>query len=214
MIRLAGVVLASFVGLASTVQAPRVLRPIDEAAKVPSFAAFRNNLIAIVKARDTKKLEAMIAPNIKLSFGGDEGLDDFRKEWKPDRPDSKLWPELDTILRLGGSFQGDNHFFAPYVYSAFPNDLDAFENGVIIDRNVPMRSKPSPTAPVIARLTHEIVGAEMGTPESRVWVKVTRLVKPTTGYVAARATRSPIGYRAGFERVNGKWMMTILIAGD
>lgn len=214
MSRIAGIVLVSLVGLASTAQAPRVLQPVDEAAKVPSFLAFRNSLIAIVKARDAKKLEAVIAPNIKLSFGGDEGLNDFRKMWQPVRPDSKLWPELATILRLGGSFKGLDHFYAPYVYSNFPNDLDAFETGVIIDRNVPLRSKPTLGAPVIARLTYEIVEAETGTAATRGWVKVTRKVKPTTGYVEARSVRSPVDYRAGFERIKGKWMMTLLVAGD
>ena len=44
----------------------------------------------------------------------------------------------------------------------------------------------------------------------------TALVLPDgrRGYVASRLVRSPIDYRAFFARSDGRWLMTLFIAGD
>jgi hypothetical protein len=34
------------------------------------------------------------------------------------------------------------------------------------------------------------------------------------GYVKAEFVRSPVSYRAGFNKVNGKWKLRLFLAGD
>ena len=34
------------------------------------------------------------------------------------------------------------------------------------------------------------------------------------GFMASRYIKSPIGYRAGFEKVNGRWRIFFFLAGD
>jgi hypothetical protein len=38
--------------------------------------------------------------------------------------------------------------------------------------------------------------------------------KGNKGFVLARDVRSPIDYRAYFEKHKGKWQMTVFVAGD
>jgi hypothetical protein len=45
------------------------------------------------------------------------------------------------------------------------------------------------------------------------WLNV-RLADGSTGYINVKYVRSPIGYRAIFERTDGRWVMTYFIAGD
>ena len=39
--------------------------------------------------------------NIKNSFGGNDGIENFKKSWKIDQVNSPLWETLGTVLALG-----------------------------------------------------------------------------------------------------------------
>src|SRR5687767_3243003 len=56
--------------------------PVDEASTVPDFFSFRAQLQAAVARRDTAAVEAALDPAVRLSFGGESGLDGFRRMWK------------------------------------------------------------------------------------------------------------------------------------
>jgi hypothetical protein len=200
----------------------RKLHPIDEGAKDASFKAFRDRLIEAVQQRNTRFVLTSLHPKIRLSFGGDYGKKDFLKIWKPDSPDSRLWQEFSTILSLGGTFstsEGKRMFWAPYTFSTFPDDLDAFEHAAIVGENVRVRSQPNETASIVTSLSYDIVKATFPNSDNLDkgdvpgWVKV---VDPDgrDGYVASKYIRSPIDYRMGFERSRGKWLITAFIAGD
>jgi hypothetical protein len=45
------------------------------------------------------------------------------------------------------------------------------------------------------------------------WLSV-HLADGSTGYIDERYVRSPISYRAYFERMDGRWVLTMFIAGD
>jgi hypothetical protein len=49
--------------------------------------------------------------------------------------------------------------------------------------------------------------------QNRYWRRV-KTEDGESGYVAARDVRSPIDYRAAFEKVDGRWMMTFFVVGD
>jgi hypothetical protein len=189
------------------------LPPVDQAATNPSFLAFRDSLAQAVTRKDAAFVEKVMAPDVKLSFGGESGIADFRRIWRPDQADSKLWTALGEILRLGGSFEPDGSFVAPYTFSRFPDDLDSFESIVVTGNGVALRAAPRTDAPLIARLSYDIVTVEAPPDPAAAWVEV-RLADGRSGHVAAPLLRSPLDYRAGFAKREGEWRVIYLIAGD
>jgi SH3 domain-containing protein len=220
--RLLTTVIAAFLSIQTAAQAAK-LEPVDEAAQDPSFQAFRQKLVEAVRNRDRKHLLSIVDPKIQFSFGAGPGIEGFKKEWKLDRPDSGLWSELAGVLSLGGSFdtiEGQRQFCAPYVYSRFPENLDATEYGCITGKDVNVRRGPSSSAPVTGRLSYDLVKVadwkpvvEKAPGGSRRWIKIST-PQGGTGYVEKRWLRSAIDYRACFERKQGSWRMMVFIAGD
>jgi hypothetical protein len=202
----------------------RKLPPADEADKDPSFKTFRDGLIDAVKRKDTQFILGILASDILNDFGGGNGIDNFKAKWRLNKTgESKLWSELDTVLSMGGSFRVENGkrtFWAPYVYSTWPDDFDCGEDAqcyAVTGDHVNVRREPSSTSPIVASLSYDIVKSKIEDTESgktpEGW---TRVIVPggAGGFVATRFLRSPGDYRAGFARVKGKWVMTAFIAGD
>jgi len=202
----------------------RFVRPVDEAKLDPSFFSFRTKLIEAAESHDAKFILGILDPKIELSFGGDSGIQDFKKIWGIEKPGSKFWEEFLPVIKNGGSFfrngqRRTNTFFAPYTFNSFPEDLDSFEHSVIFGSNVNLRERPDSSSKVIATLSYNIVKMEndenatsAGTdlPE---WYLV-KTLGGLRGYVKADYVRSPIAYRAGFEKKRGVWKMIAFISGD
>ena len=195
----------------ATPAAPQVtgpkLTPIDEAKKDPSLAAFRDGLLAAVRRHDVDAVVAAADPKIRTSFGAGGGAEVLRQMLQ--RPET--WTDLEQILSLGGTFVAGSReaFFAPYVYSAWPEAHDAFTALAVIAENVPL--KESPTGATTATLSYNIVD-RVGDPHEG-WQKI-KLSDDRTGFVETKFLRSPIGYRAGFNKSGKNWRMTALVAGD
>lgn len=200
----------------------RRLYPVDESARDPSFRVFRNRLLQAARERDAQFISSILDPEIRNNFGGNNGVEEFRNFWNIGRRDSRFWRELIAVLELGGTFEGsgiNRYFAAPYVFTRFPENLDAFEYGAIIGRNVRARARPETTAPVVATLTYDIVrisnenSPREASEDEPTWV---RIIAPTgrRAFVQSRHIRSPVDYRALFMRRNGRWVMTAFIAGD
>jgi hypothetical protein len=209
-----------FLALAAAGQ-ERYLRPVDDAAKDPSFLAFRTKLIAAAERKDGRYVLSMVDPKIQNGFGDRNGIVWFRRDWKLDRPDSEFWPKFLVVMKNGGSFTGEGAkkmsiFAAPYIYSSWPDDLDAFEYFAITGTDVNLRKEGRADAEVVGKLSHNIVkiegdiGNDGKTPE---WRRVTTL-GGLTGYVHRDFVRSSVDYRAGFEKKRGRWVMTFFLAGD
>jgi hypothetical protein len=209
-----------FLALAAAGQ-ERYLRPVDEAAEDPSFLAFRTKLIAAAERKDGRYVLSMVDPKIQNGFGDRNGIAWFRRDWKLDRPDSEFWPKFLAVMKNGGSFTGEGAkkmsiFAAPYIYSSWPEDLDAFDHFAITGTDVNLRKEGRADAEVVGKLSHNIVkiegdiGNDGKTPE---WRRVTTL-GGLTGYVHRDYVRSSVDYRAGFEKKRGRWVMTFFLAGD
>lgn len=204
-------------------QKERFVRPYDEAAKDHSFKTFRNDLIRAVRARDRGRLIAVLDKNILNSFGGNGGIEEFKTMWRLESADSEVWDKLLAVLTKGGRFTGkgaDRVFCAPYLYTDFPEDLDAFEHRAIYGSGVNLREKPNLYANVITQLSHNIVTVDFENSVSTttdanryVWLKIETL-GGRTGYVSADLVRSPIDYRACFAKEAGRWKMMVFVAGD
>jgi hypothetical protein len=189
---------------APSVNGPKLM-PVDEASSDPSLVAFRTGLLDAVRRRDADAVVAMADPKIRTSFGGGGGAADLRASLK----NPGVWEDLEQILTQGGKFQGES-FWAPYVYSAWPDAHDAFRFVAITGDSVPLRESADASAKVIATLSHDIVEAKE---EKGDWQQV-KTADGKTGWVEASSVRSPVGYRAGFLKMDGKWKMNALVAGD
>lgn len=213
-------------GLTSISAQERYVKPVDEAAKDKSFFAFRAKLIEAAKRRDAKYILGIVDRNIKNTFGDSNGINEFKKTWRLERHDSKFWDEFITVLANGGTFwnrQGapkNQIFHAPYTFTNFPEDLDAFDYQAILGSGVNLRSKPEANAPVVASLSYNVVKVDFagsvkiaGSDEEYSWLKITTL-GGKKGFVQAKYVRSPIDYRAIFEKRGGVWKLVAFIAGD
>lgn len=175
-----------------------------------------------MKQRNTRFVLSVLHPRVRLSFGGHYGAKDFLDLWKPDNPDSELWDQLSAVLSHGGTFdrsEGKRVFWAPYTFSAFPDDLDPYEYATIIGENVRVRSRPNTSASIVTSLSYDIVKAtSLITENARKedppgWVGVA-VPDGRKGYVASRYVRWSTDYRLGFERIRNKWLITAFIGGD
>jgi hypothetical protein len=61
--------------------AQKVLRPVDEATAQPDFFSFRAQLLAAIARRDVQALLSVVHKDIKNSFGGNGGIDEFKTLW-------------------------------------------------------------------------------------------------------------------------------------
>lgn len=200
----------------------RFVMPVDEAKKDASFFSFREKLITAVKNRDTKFVLSVVDKNIKNGFGGDDGIENFKKGWKINSPNSTLWKELLTVLTSGGTFDNRrrNSFSAPYLFTKFPADLDAFDYQAIFGNNVNLRAKPDANSQIVSTLSYNIVKTDYENSvkssknkDEYLWLKVETL-GGKKGFVKPEFVRSSIDFRAGFEKKNGKWIMIFFLAGD
>ena len=212
-------VLTVLAGLATTSvhgDAVKIL-PVDEAAQNPDFLAFRDGLLAAVRRRDLDAVVAVAARNIKLSFGGSYGRAQFRNQLVADDngEGGSYWEELEWALKLGGVFNGEQQqqFCTPYVSCSGPHqctECDPFETLVAVTDKAPVYSAADASSPVLTHLYHDVVTlVKYATP----WHQV-QLADGRSGYVTFPDFRSPIGYRAHFEKREGHWWMRIFIAGD
>ena len=200
----------------------RFVKPVDEAKLDPSFLAFRTKLIAAVDRKDAKYVLSIVDPNIQNGFGGEDGIVKFRKGWKLESPKSEFWDEFSKVIKNGGSFIGEgrnkmNHFAAPYVFSSWLEDLDAFDYSVVFGSDVNLRKTPGTDGEIVGRLSYNVVQVwddeRTAAGNAPGWLKVTTL-GGQTGYVKSDFVRNSTDYRAGFEKKRGVWKMTFFLAGD
>ena len=201
------------------------IHPVDEGPLSTDFLTFRSDFLRAVRSRDTAFVMQLIRPSSKISFGAEGGKMGFRIMWglgeSPEQ--SPLWDVLDNILQMGGQFlDGDRGFFiAPYTYSAWPDEYDAFDHAVITGENVRVRVSPDLSSPVVTALSYDIVKTTgERTPESVTigedtypWYKIT-LPGQQSGWVFGKYIRSPIDLRIGLKRGKEDWYIAFFVAGD
>ena len=193
--------------------APPTLAPVDEALSHPSFFSFRAQLQRAIAAHDTEALLAVVDPHIKNSFGGNDGIDEFKTMWELGTPGSRVWKELGAVLALGGTFADPDTFVAPYVFSRWPESFDAFEHVAAIGSGIRVRAQPAADAETIGSVSFAILRLAPGAASGdESWTAV--LLDGRTGYIASRLVRSPVAFRAFFSDVSGQWRLVMFLAGD
>ena len=201
---------------------------VDQGTSDASFVAFRNRLAGIIKRRDNVALLALLDRDIKSSFGGDDGKAEFIRYWELNTKRTRLWDELGRVVSNGGYMRTDGpvrSFSAPYSFEGFPGEcaveLDAFTHQIIFGKDVALRREGSPQGELITRLSYNVVtviGEKSVTRETGEHVEVEWFYVKTLGglegYVHAKYLRSPIDYRAIFEKRGGRWLLTAFVGGD
>ena len=192
--------------------APLKLPPVDQCSRDASFKAFQSSLKQVVAKRDGAAFMKLVAPDVLVNFGGDSGRATFAKQWQPASAKSELWPQFDTILRLGCA-RVDTARVMPSLAGQFDSDQDddVFELSVVISPAAKLRKTSAKGSEAIATLAWDVVRplANEGDEQTKV-----RLRDGREGWLLAKELRSPLDYRATIEKRKGKWMITAFVAGD
>jgi len=202
----------------------RYLRFSDDASQDAGFLAFRNKLASAAESKDARFIYSIVDPQIRNGFGDRNGIAWFKRDWKLERTNSEFWPKFLTVIKNGGSFQGDgdkkmDQFVAPYVYANWPEDLDSFEYFAIFGSDVNLRKSPDINGEILGKLSYSIVRVQeeelpkSGRSGNPGWKRI-RTLSGTEGFVKEEFVRSSVDYRAGFEKKRGRWVMTFFLAGD
>ena len=200
-----------------------------------SLWKFLTELTLAVGKRDEAFITNHLSPKIINSFGGNGGIDEFLAKWKLGDKDSRFWGIVERLLTLGGSkyIENSNTYSIPYIYTDWnklENNYDGFFHSLIVGNNVNVRDAPNiRTSKVLGQFSHEVVKLPANKSfETRdqhqhidpnpmggySWQYVCSLNDELCGFVYWKYVVSPIGYRMGFEKINGKWLIIFLVAGD
>jgi len=191
-----------------------------EPADDPELRALAAELAQLAASRDTEALVALAAPDILLSFGGNEGVEELRGlaslPW--------FWPEFARVLEGGGvmspSQEGGRVAVFPELFHDWPADLDAFGHFYGDRPGARLRAGPSDDAPAIADLYLRIVArgpyleANQQLREDG-WVHVCTQAEGC-GFARKQHVRSPIDWRAILtrEQPGAPWVLETYVAGD
>jgi hypothetical protein len=194
------------------------LPPRDEANA--SFREFRSQLLDALSRKDTAFLYGILAPGIRTSFGGDGGIDGFKRQWHMDDPETPVWTALSRLLSMGGKQSTDTNFVAPYVYAFWPDSMDAFEHIAVIGSAARLHQQPLADARVVGTVDHSILRVRewrglsaAGVPADTIWANV-QLPSGASGWIRSADVYSPVGWRAMFVRQGNRWSMVFFVAGD
>jgi hypothetical protein len=186
----------------------RVLRPEDESTRDKSLQALLGSIRSIVRRKDSKTLCALMAPDFKVEFDLGKGPEVFRRHWESETSTSAVWPVLDRLLALGGTFYSNSLFAVPYVYTRFPHDLDRLRY-VVATGDVPVHAESSLASARVGILKHAIVPltTPLTPPAMLCQQPFVAVQHPEFGlcYVAGTDVYSPVGHRAFFEKRQGRW---------
>jgi hypothetical protein len=186
------------------------LPPVDQCLHDPSFAEFRTALASAVEKRDIDALTALMADDVRVSFGGRYGKEQFRAYWRSAPANSEdLWAELSEALSLGCAVKGEARVFPSMFAQA--DDFDGFETW-IARPGARLRRAPRTSAPIVARLSWDVLQLD-GQWNGEPWIPV-RSLDGRRGYVHKSAARSPIDYRLVARRQGEGWAIIAFVAGD
>ena len=188
-------------------------KPVDRCAGNASFAAFRDSLARIVDERDAARLLSIAAYDIEVDLGGGAGRAAFVEAWALGTPEeSRIWSEMETILRLGCTMEGRSASIPSLFDEATEDERDPYTSLLAIEPGGAVHAGPDDASPVVARLDWDVLRL-LDWNGAGEWIPVA-LADGRRGHVRREHVRSPIDYRAAFERRDGTWRMTMFLAGD
>lgn len=194
--------------------------PAPPQATDPDLITLTVLLTQIAGTRDVDALAALADPQIKLSFGGDDGRDSFRAMMAEDW----FWPAFRTVVEGGGVTnewsEGRGAVF-PAAFAMWPGDLDAYDYVYGVRPGAALRAAPFAGALAISGdIAGRILVSGPQLPEFPTlyedgWRNVC-LAEVSCGFVQAEEVRSPLDWRAILiqRQSGGPWVLRMFIAGD
>jgi hypothetical protein len=201
------------VAAASSSASPLALGPYapqDNCATVAGADTFRQQLASAIRQRDTDALVALAADDIKLDFGGGAGSAELRKRLNDKAWD--LWGELDELMALGCSANGQGGITIPWYFGQDLGDVNAVSGWLVTGENVPVLAAPDPGSRALAAISWDVVEIAALDPERKY--QQVELPDKTVGFIATDKLRSVIDYRLIASSRNGRWRITSFVAGD
>lgn len=192
--------------------------PIDQVSATSEFGQFRTQLRQAVKNRDAKFIRSIAAPGIRLTFGKPITLDDL----KIDNPKAPFWQEFEKSLDVGcvkKRIEASEIFSCPFSFGLWSELIDrpgGRDRIAIIGNNVPVYAQPTTQSQTIATLSNEAIKLAENNPNLALVNSLAKVLLPNgqTGYVSNRYIYTRFGYRAIFQKLDGKWQMTAFVVGD
>jgi len=185
--------------------------PVDECKDTPGAEDFRKQLADAIAAKDSDRLAALAAPDVKLDFGGGAGTAVLQSRLNKQEPD--LWGELADIVKLGCGINDQGGITIPW-YAAKPIDgVDPAMAMLVTGEKVPMHRDADAKSPEIEDVSWDIVTLVDGLEPDDAFQKV-RTSDGTVGFLATDRLRSLLDYRLTASSRDGKWSFTSLVAGD
>lgn len=199
--------------------------PRDECRELPRAAEFRRELSGAIAARDAEALVALAAEDIKLDFGGGSGKAELRRRLTAE--DGELWERLAPLTQLGCAVNSQGGMTLPW-YFEHATPADPYAAFIVTGENVPVHEAPDSAAPVIRRLSWDVVEAfgqatvedpfrqvrlpAAGQGETIAVAK--KADEDIDGFIAQEHLRSLIDYRLIAASRNNRWRIISLVAGD
>ena len=201
---------------AAYAQQERRLPPPEKPPDDPDLRRLLARMNNVVDSRDAAALTALMLPTFRVEFDVGKGPQVFRRHWKPESKESRVWEVLGKALAVQGAFCLPTLFCIPYVYVRFPWDLDPLAYVVAVGEGATLRNRPGPDAAALEKLKHSIIrlaeplSPPVVVPDSQFLA----VDDPGAGrcYVAGSDVYSPAAHRMFFERRNGKWQWISLAA--
>ena len=196
--------------------------PIDESGSDHSLVEFINNLKIVVLRKDTSELFKSLDTAIIVSHGGGiYGINEFSKNWKLDKPDkSELWPILNQILSMGGTWENDEdkYFCIPYAqsnkaFSKIKYDFDWYFTAVCISPEVTVYQEPNTTSKKLATLNYDIVEMDPDFMKSD-FTKIHTIDKKIQGYVKTKDLIYSADQHLVIKKIGDNWKITAFAPFD
>lgn len=205
-----------------TAQSDYKILPIDESGSDPTLVTFIRNLKKIVSNKDTTGLFQLFDTAIIVSYGGGiYGIEEFSKNWELDKPDkSELWPILNKILSMGGTWENDEgqYFCIPYAqsnkaFSKYKYEFDWYFTAVCISPKVIVYHEPKSTSIKLAILSYDIVEIDPNFMKAD-FTKIHTIDKKVQGYVKTTDLIYSADQHLVIKKIDGNWKVTAFAPFD
>ena len=111
-----------------------------------------------------------------------------------------------------GCTRSDDHMVCPYVYSKWPSTFESSSYVSTTRADAPIRLRPRASAKILRLARFEVL--KLDTIRQQTGWYVVESGPNTYGYVSKSDARSPIDYRAEFQKTPKGWKLIYFIAGD
>lgn len=218
MIRTILAAAALILALAAPVRAePVVIKPFGNWHDDAPLARLLAKLVMAAGAEDFNPFIEAMTPDATASFGGDVGPEGFKRVYGIGQLNSPFWNEFYEAVRLGGVFIQADLFIVPYTSGDLPETADPYLSVIAIGKQTLLYAEPKEGAKVVADVTHQLLeqlDIEPADLEKTGPDYLRVKADAGEGYVKVDGVRSPLDYRAVFQKIAGEWKLVAFVAGD